>query len=442
MGDSGTSRRAWLILGLGIAAYSVAVFQRASLGVAAVEAQRRFGTTAFVLSLFSVMQLAVYAGMQVPVGVMLDRVGSRRLIVAGAVLMATGQLVLATAHAIGLAIFARVLVGAGDAMTFISVLRLIPRWFAPRRVPVLTQSTGMLGQVGQIAAAYPLVALLQGAGWTTSFLLASLASVLVAGSTALWLRNAPKGVVVHHGHVTMGAALERLGHAWREPGTRLGLWTHFVSQFSGVVFALLWGYPFLVLGEGRTPAEAGLLITLMVVVAIPLGPVLGHLATRWPYRRSIPVLGIVACTVAAWTLVLAWPGRAPLSVLVLLVVVLASNGPGSMMGFDYARTENEAERIGSATGIVNVGGFVASLCTIALIGVILTATSRGGPATYTLGDFKLAFSVQYLFWAIGLIGLLHHRRLVRTARGLEIDPFHRAVARQWRSRGRARRSRT
>ena len=308
-------------------------------------------------------------------------------------------------------------------------------------MPLLTQSTGMLGQIGQIAAAYPLVALLQGAGWTTSFLLASLAGLVVAGSTAIWLRDAPKGTVVAHGHVTMSAALERLGHAWREPGTRLGLWTHFVSQFSGVVFALLWGYPFLVLGEGRTPAEAGLLITLMVLVAIPLGPALGHLATRWPYRRSIPVLGIVACTVAAWTLVLLWPGRAPLSVLVLLVLVLASNGPGSMMGFDYARTENQAERIGSATGIVNVGGFVASLCTIALIGVVLSATSRGGPATYTLGDFKLAFSVQYLFWAIGLVGLLHHRRLLRTARGLEIDPFHRAVARQWRGRDRGRRTR-
>jgi hypothetical protein len=59
---------------------------------------------------------------------------------------------------------------------------------------------------------------------------------------------------------------------------------------------------------------------------------------------------------------------APFGLLVVLVVVLASNGPGSLMGFDYARTENEAERIGSAMGIVNVGGFVASLLTIALIG--------------------------------------------------------------------------
>jgi hypothetical protein len=104
------------------------------------------------------------------------------------------------------------------------------------------------------------------------------------------------------------------------------------------------------------------------------------------------------------------------------------------MGFDYARTENEAERIGSATGIVNVGGFVASLLTIALIGVILSLRSSGGPGTYTLGDFKLALSVQYVFWAIGLIGVLHNRRRLRAARGLDLDPFPRAVVRVWRGR--------
>jgi MFS family permease len=429
-----TPRRAWLIYGLAVLAYAVAVFQRASLGVAGVEAQRRFATTAAVLSLFSVLQLAVYASLQVPVGVLLDRIGSRRLIASGAVLMAGGQLMLATAHGVGLAVAARVLVGAGDAMTFISALRLVSVWFAPSVVPLLSQLTGILGQVGQIAAAYPLVTLLQQDGWSTSFLLAAGAGFAVAVLAAALLRNAPPGVRPTGPAIGAAEAVRRLGLAWREPGTRLGLWTHFVTQFSGVVFGLMWGFPFLVVGEHRSPAQASVLITILVVVAMVFGPVLGHLAARWPYRRSIPVLSIVAATVVTWTVVLAWPGRAPFAVLVVLAVVLASNGPGSLMGFDYARTENEAERVGSATGIVNVGGFVASLLTIALIGVILSLRSSGGPSSYTLGDFRLAFSVQYLFWAVGLIGVLHSRRRVRAARGLNLDPFPHAVVRRWRER--------
>jgi MFS family permease len=435
--DRRTPRTAWLILLLGLLGYSAAVFQRASLGVAAVEAQRRFGVTAIVLSLFSVLQLAVYAGLQIPVGTILDRVGSRRLIATGAVVMGAGQVVLATAHNVELAVLARVLVGAGDAMTFISVLRLLPAWFAPRQVPLLSQMTGILGQIGQIAAAYPLVALLQGAGWTVSFLIAAAVAFAIALATGRWLRDAPPGarVAVHASSIS---ELRRgVAHAWREPGTRLGLWTHFVTQFSGVVFALLWGYPFLVVGEQRSPAEAGLLLTLLVVVAMVIAPVLGQFATRWPYRRSVPTLAIAGATAGAWAVVLLWPGRAPLSVLIGLALVLASNGPGSMMGFDYARTENAPERIGSASGIVNVGGFAASLLTILLIGLVLSVQSSGGPTSYTLGDFKVALSVQYLFWAVGVIGVLRSRRRLRAMRGLELDPFPRAVVRVLRARDRA-----
>ncbi|MEA2168658.1 MAG: hypothetical protein QOF76_1958, partial [Solirubrobacteraceae bacterium] len=70
MGMGTTPRRAWLIWSLAVTAYGVAVFQRASLGVSGVAAQHRFDATASQLGLFSVMQLVVYAGLQVPVGVL------------------------------------------------------------------------------------------------------------------------------------------------------------------------------------------------------------------------------------------------------------------------------------------------------------------------------------------------------------------------------------
>jgi MFS family permease len=427
------SRRAWLVWALGKTAYVIAVFHRASLGVAGVEAQQRFGATAAVLSLFIVLQLGVYAGLQVPVGVLLDRLGSRRLIAAGATLMGAGQVVLAESHSVGLAVIGRVLVGSGDAMTFTSVLRLVAVWFAPARVPVMTQLTGLLGQAGQVAAAYPLVALLHAAGWTPSFLAAGFAGLAVAALVATFLRDNPPGFKPGPPPASVAEVRHHLGHAWREPGTRLGMWTHFATQFSATVFALLWGYPFLVVGEGRTPQEAGLLLTVLVLVAIAIGPVLGQLAGRWPFRRSIPTLTIVGATAGAWTIVLAWPGRAPFAVLLLLVVVLATNGPGSMVGFDYARTENPPMRLGSASGIVNVGGFVASLSTILMIGLILDARRPGGSA-YTLDDFRVALSVQYLMWGVGVAGVLLTRRRLRSLRAPDLDPFPRAVVRVARRR--------
>src|SRR4051812_23552515 len=184
---------AWLVA---LTAYAVAVFHRASLGVAAVDAQERFSAGASAISLFLVLQLAVYAALQVPVGVALDRFGSRKMIVAGAVTMAAGQLVLALATDVPTAITARVLVGAGDAMTFISVLRVIGLWFPGSTVPLITQLTGILGQLGSIAAAYPLVALLHGTSWRTTFLGAAATGTVVAVLVVVALRDAPAGTGV------------------------------------------------------------------------------------------------------------------------------------------------------------------------------------------------------------------------------------------------------
>jgi hypothetical protein len=142
------------------------------------------------------------------------------------------------------------------------------------------------------------------------------------------------------------------------------------------------------------------------------------------------VLAIVGGTAATWTAVLLWPGRAPTSLLVLLVVVLATNGPGSMVGFDFARTENPPVRLSSATGIVNVGGFVASLLTILAVGVVLGLLAPGGDAgRASLDDFRIAMSVQYVGWAVGLVGLLRARRELRQARGIVLDPAPAALLR-------------
>ena len=133
------SRRSWVIFGIGVFAYLIAVMQRTSIGVAGVAAADRFHVSAAVLSSLAVVQLIVYAAMQIPVGVLIDRVGSRTLMLAGTVLMVIGQVTVAFAPTIAVAILGRVLVGAGDATVFTSLMRLINSWFRGRLVPQLSQ---------------------------------------------------------------------------------------------------------------------------------------------------------------------------------------------------------------------------------------------------------------------------------------------------------------
>ena len=410
---SAARRPAALVYAVALTAYLTAVFHRSSLGVTGVDAADRFHINAAALATFSVAQLAVYAVMQVPVGVLLDRYGSRRLLLAGGALMVAGQVMFAVAGDVPLAVAARVLVGLGDAMTFISVLRIVAFWFPGRRNPLLVQLTGTVGQLGAVLGAVPLVLLLHRAGWTPAFLTAAALGATVVLLVLVAVRDTP-----HAEHATtlapdLATVRRRLAEAWAQPGTRLGLWTHFVTQFSGSVFALLWGYPFLVQGQGFSPTAAAGLLTVMTMVTLVCGPVLAHLCARYPFHRSVLVFAITAATAGMWAVVLAWPGRAPQALLVALVVVLAVNGPGSMIGFDYARSFNPVHRIGSATGIVNVGGFAASIVLILAVGVVLDLATPAGQAAPPLSAFRWAFAVQFLLWALGAVQVLRYRNAAR-----------------------------
>src|SRR5919106_1514780 len=128
-GDPPGGRRAVAIWGLGVAVYFVAIIYRTSLGVAGIDAAERFHINASALSTFSILQLLVYAGMQIPVGLMVDRLGTRKVLALGIVLFTAGQLGFAFSPSYGMALASRALLGCGDAMTFISVLRLGTRWF-------------------------------------------------------------------------------------------------------------------------------------------------------------------------------------------------------------------------------------------------------------------------------------------------------------------------
>jgi len=144
-----------------------------------------------------------------------------------------------------------------------------------------------------------------------------------------------------------------------------------------------------------------------------IGPLVGQFCGRLPYHRSTLVLAIAGASAVAWGAVLLWPGRAPIWLLVALVLVLAVNGPGSMIGFDYARTFNPANRLGGATGIVNVGGFSASIAVIVAVGVVLDLLTPAGAAHPTLGAYRWALAVQYLMWLIGAVQVWRYRNAAR-----------------------------
>ena len=406
-GDPPGGRRAVLVWSVGVSVYFVAVIFRTSLGVAGLDAADRFHVGASALSTFSILQLLVYSGMQIPVGLLVDRLGTKKVLTIGVVLFTAGQLGFAFSPSYGTALASRALLGCGDAMTFISVLRLGSRWFPARRGPMIAQLAGLAGMAGNLVSTLVLARLLHGVGWTAAFAGSAVAGVVVLVLMLLFLRDHPEG---HEPEPFphQGAAYVRrqIAASWREPGTRLGLWVHFTTQFPAMVFLLLWGLPFLVEAQGLTRATAGELLTLVVLSNMAIGLVYGQIVARHHTARLPLALGTVAATAVMWAVTLAYPvvagaHHAPMWLLVLLCTVLGACGPASMLGFDFARPANPPERQGTASGITNMGGFVASMTTLFAVGVLLDAT----------GDsYTVAFSFVFLLQGVGVSQILRLRR--------------------------------
>ncbi|WP_406284393.1 MFS transporter [Embleya sp. NBC_00896] len=398
--------------------YVVAVFHRSSLGVAGIDAQERFDVSASQLSLFPMLQLLVYAGLQIPVGALTDRFGAKRVLTCGLVLMTAGQFTFAFAHGFTGAVFARVLVGMGDAMTFVSVLRVVSVWFPSQRAAVLTQLTALLGMAGNLASATPLAGALHAFGWSRTFAVSAGMGVLVLLVVLAVLRDHPDGVV--RARPVGGPGMwSQVRAAWAEPGTRLGLWAHWACGCLPQVFLMLWGFPFLVEGQGLSKGTASTLLTVAIVINMVACLVVGPLITRRP-RSKLPLcVGMPVLAGLLWAAVLIPSEPSPLWLLVLLALVIGPGGALSLVGMEFARAGNPPHRLGTVSGIVNVGGFAAATLCLFAIGLVLDLVEPGDGA-HSLDAYRVAMAVQAVPLLLGVGLVVHYARRVR-AKGRSRD---------------------
>lgn len=164
----------WLI---GCGVYFLALLHRSSLGVAGPDAVERLNISAAQLGAFVMLQLGVYAAMQVPSGLAIDRFGPRKVLLVATLTMGTAQILFAFAESYPLALAARALLGMGDSAVYLAVLRLAAGWFPKRRYAVLAMISGLFGMAGNLAATLPLTLALANFGWVQTF--------AVTGATSL-----------------------------------------------------------------------------------------------------------------------------------------------------------------------------------------------------------------------------------------------------------------
>lgn len=406
-------RHAALIIAIGAIAYISAVTQRSTMGIASLVATERFHTTAEQLSTLAVAQLMVYAVMQIPVGLLVDRFGPRLLLSVGALSMALGQYVVAFAPTLSVAVAGRMFVGFGDAFTFVSMIRLVNGWYSGKRASQLQQWLGNGGQAGQIISAIPFSALLHLSGWQTSFSVWGTIALIIG--VVGWILIVDEPVKRPKSSITLREQLALLRDSVRLSSTRMAFWVHFSTQSSTTVIVLLWGVPFLEQAEGLArPIVVGILSSF-VIIGFIFGLVFGQLTAHRPQWRRAGLTATATTMLASWVALLVYPGPAPLWLIFIWVLFVSTNAPASMVAFDYTREFVPKRELGAANGFVNIGGFLATFSMMFIVGVVLDlhyalVGKAAGQQLYSLEGFHWAFIAVPLVIGFGFVRYLVNER--------------------------------
>ncbi|MDX8151567.1 MFS transporter [Patulibacter brassicae] len=401
-------RRAWAMWGLAAAAYLVAFFHRMALGVAGLEATERLSIPEGALASLAALQLFIYLAMQIPAGLAADRLGPRRTLAIGLAIMAVGEALFAVSTSLAPALAGRALVGLGDALTFLNVLRIGHAWFPEHRQGLLAALTGVVGAVGQLVATIPLHLALDGVGWTPTFLAVAFLTGALVAMPLLLLHDRPPGRPAPRGddHAPIGRTLR---DAWARPATRHGFFLHLGAMGPFAIVGAVWGVPYMVASQGMSRATASTLLLGIVVALAVTGPIVGALVGGDARRRRASVL-VPAVPAIGWGLLVLWPTPdVPDALLLAVLVATGAAAGGSMIAFEIARREAPAVSAGSATALVNCGGFSAAVLGAVVVGLLL----GGDPSPATA---QHAMAPVALIAAIGTAGCVIHARRGATRR--------------------------
>ncbi len=354
--------------------------------------------------------------MQIPVGILLDRFGAKLLLTVGAAIMAIGQFTVAFAPSLEYAVVGRMLVGLGDSFTFISMIRMVNGWYSGSKASKMQQYVSTIGQTGQFFSAVPFWFMLESLGWQPAFSIMATASLLVVLLLISFTANEPQ----HELHakpepISLRKAIEQLVLNVKNPGIRLAFWTHFSTQPTTTSISLLWAVPYLVTAEGQSHEFAALTLTLMVLFGFITGPIIAEICARAPQLRAKLVYSVIALTMFAWLVLLLVPGNASSGLLLTCFLLISIGGPASMVAFDFSKDFAPKQRLGSANGFANVGGFLATFVMMYLTGLVidLLHDPASGLDRYNVDSFRWGFAAQFLVVAVGVTFFTIERRKSR-----------------------------
>lgn len=404
-------RRRWILWGtLGVVFLLVNV-NRLSSAVLSADLMVAFDTTGAQLGTLHAMFFWVYAFMQIPTGILADRVGPRRTATAGAVVMNVGVVWFAFTDTFAAALVARGLVGLGGSVIFVCILRFCANWYRADEFATMNGLTFAFSGFGGIFATTPLALAVDYGGWRPTLAILGVLGLLFAAVVFALVRDTPEKAgfeplegVPNQPTVSTSELRTNLATVLRDRW----IWVVSVMLFctSGVNLTMfgLWGVPYVVQTYDVSVTFASV-FTLLGGLGLMIGPpAIGWLSDRLERRVELMVSGgtlVVACYG-----VIAVLGDPPL-VVVGAAFLLAGAMLGSfLLSYAIVKDRHPASASGISTGTVNGASFFGAAILPTLMGWALdtywTGELVGGVRVYTQFGYQLAFAIATLASVVAL----------------------------------------
>ena len=361
---------------------------RVAPSVMVEELMRDLAVSGAVLGHLSGVYYYGYAGMQVPVGVLLDRFGPRRLMTGAGLVCAAGCVLFATGATLAAVTVGRFLVGASAAFSLVGAMAVAARWFPASRFAVLSGWAMAMGMAGGVFGQAPLHLAVEASSWRTTMLLLALGGVALAAAAWATVRDRWRG----HGG-TLGA-LEGPGAVARHPQTWLIALAGLATAAPLLGFASLWGVPFIEAAYGLPRATAATLTSMLFVGWGVGAPLFGWLSDRIG-RRTAPFLTGLALETVALAAVI-WIANLPVILLGGLCFLTGFLGSAQIVGFALVKENHPARLSGTAIGFVNGMVTGAGALFQPLVGLLLDLAWAGatvhGARVYAPEAYRLALT--------------------------------------------------
>jgi MFS family permease len=374
---------------------------RVAPSVMVEELMRDFAVGAAVLGHLSAAYFYGYAGMQIPVGVLLDRFGPRRLMTVAALVCAGGCVLLATGASLAVATAGRFLIGASAAFSLVGSMAVAGQWFGASRFALLSGLSMAMGMAGGVFGQAPLRVAVEASDWRATTLALALGGLALSAAAWATVRDRWRG----SGGV--GRALAGLGMVLRHRQTWLIALVGLGTSAPLLGFASLWGVPFLETAYGLGRREAATLTSIVFVGWGVGAPLIGWLSDRIGRRKPPLVAGLLLQTAALAALVYV-PGL-PIWIVGGLCFLIGFLGSAQIVCFALVRENHPATLSGTGIGFVNGMVTGAGALFQPLVGLLLDLAWTGqtslGARVYEAGSYRLALASLVLCCLGGLLCL-------------------------------------